>query len=84
MKLRVDKEKLEQQIKVMTMTPASFIPHPLAFHPAAATPATFTPSVPPPNKAAHFPAYPGMTMWQWLPPAVMDTTQDAKLWPPHA
>ncbi|XP_074571663.1 transcription factor ILR3-like [Curcuma longa] len=84
MKLRVDKEKLEQQIKAMTMTPASFIPHPLAFHPAAAAPAAFAPGVPAPNKAAHFPAYPSMAMWQWLPPAVMDTTQDTKLWPPHA
>ncbi|XP_042421395.1 transcription factor ILR3-like [Zingiber officinale] len=84
MKLRLDKEKLEQQIKAMTMTPASFIPHPLTFHPAAAAPAAFAPGVPAPNKAAHFPAYPGMAMWQWLPPAVMDTTQDTKLWPPHA
>ncbi|KAG6526415.1 transcription factor bHLH115-like [Zingiber officinale] len=87
MKLKADKEKLEQQIKALSMPPASYIPHPLAFHPdAAAAPAAFAlPCVQaPPNKPAHFAAYPGMAMWQWLPPAVMDTTQDTKLWPPHA
>ncbi|XP_074573142.1 transcription factor ILR3-like isoform X2 [Curcuma longa] len=80
-KLKADKENLEQQIKAMSMLPAGFMPHPLAYHPAAA----FAPHVQAPsNKGAHFTAYPGMAMWQWLPRAVMDTTQDTKLWPPHA
>ncbi|WOK94819.1 transcription factor ILR3 [Canna indica] len=84
MKLKADKEKLEQHVKAMSIPPAGFMPHPLAFHPAAA-PAAFAPHVQPSsNKATHFPAYPGMGMWQWLPPAVVDTTQDTKLWPPHA
>nr|XP_009408170.1 PREDICTED: transcription factor ILR3 isoform X2 [Musa acuminata subsp. malaccensis] len=84
MKLKADKETLEQQVKAISMAPSGFMPHPLAYHPAAA-PTTFSPHVQAPsNKAAHFPAYPGMAMWQWLPPAVMDTTQDSKLWPPNA
>ncbi|CAL9104319.1 unnamed protein product, partial [Musa textilis] len=85
MKLKSDKEKLEQQVKAISMAPSGFMGHPLAYHPAAA-PTTFSPHVQAPaNKAAHFPAYPaGMAMWQWLPPAVMDTTQDSKLWPPNA
>lgn len=84
MKLKADKEKLEQQVKAISMAPSGFMPHPLAYHPAAA-PTTFSPHVQAPSsKAAHFPAYPGMAMWQWLPPAVMDTTQDSKLWPPNA
>ncbi|WOL18884.1 hypothetical protein Cni_G27681 [Canna indica] len=83
LKLKADKERLEQQIKAMNMPPAGFMP-PLAFHPAA-TPAAFAPHIQAPsNKAAHFPTYPGMAMWQWLPPAVVDTTQDTNLWPPNA
>ncbi|URE21402.1 basic helix-loop-helix DND-binding domain containing protein [Musa troglodytarum] len=84
-KLKSDKEKLEQQVKAISMAPSGFMGHPLAYHPAAA-PSTFSPHVQAPaKKAAHFPAYPaGMAMWQWLPPAVMDTTQDSKLWPPNA
>ncbi|RRT78290.1 hypothetical protein B296_00021462 [Ensete ventricosum] len=81
MKLKGDKEKLEQQVKAISMAPSGFMRHPLAYH----HPATFSPHVQAPsNKAGHFPAYPGMAMWQWLPPAVMDTTQDSKLWPPNA
>lgn len=86
MKLKADKEKLEQQIKGMSMSPAGFMPHPLALHLAsAAAPAGLAPQAQASStKATHFPVYPGMAMWQWLPPAVVDTTQDTKLWPPHA
>ncbi|RZS08859.1 hypothetical protein BHM03_00039885 [Ensete ventricosum] len=84
MKLKADKDKLEQQIKVLSVPPAGFLPHPMAFHPAAA-PAAFVPQIQASvDKTAPFAGFPGMGMWQWLPPSVMDTTQDPKLWPPNA
>ncbi|XP_065001767.1 transcription factor ILR3-like [Musa acuminata AAA Group] len=84
MRLKTDKDKLEQQIKVLSVPPAGFLPHPMAFHPAAA-PAAFVPQIQAStDKTAPFAGFPGMAMWQWLPPAVMDTTQDPKLWPPNA
>lgn len=81
MRLKADKDRLEQRVKAMSVPPAGFMPQPVAFHPAAAFAPhgqTLT------NKAAPFTAFPGVPMWQWLPPAVVDTTQDAKLWPPNA
>ncbi|XP_065014990.1 transcription factor ILR3-like isoform X1 [Musa acuminata AAA Group] len=84
MRLKADKDKLEQQIKVWSVPPVGFLPHPIAFHPAAA-PAAFVPQVQASaDKTTPFSGFPGMAMWQWLPPAVMDTTQDPKLWPPNA
>ncbi|RZS08130.1 hypothetical protein BHM03_00039084, partial [Ensete ventricosum] len=84
MRLKADKDRLEQQIKVLNVPPAGFFPHPIAFHPATA-PAAFVPQFQAPaDKTTPFSGFPGMAMWQWLPPAVMDTTQDPKLWPPNA
>ncbi|GJN18802.1 hypothetical protein PR202_gb06004 [Eleusine coracana subsp. coracana] len=85
--LKAEKERLEQQVKAMSVAPTGFVPHlphPNAFHPAAFTP--FAPAhQAPANKSAPIPTgFPGMAMWQWLPPTVMDTTQDPKLWPPNA
>ncbi|CAL9084089.1 unnamed protein product, partial [Musa textilis] len=79
MRLKADKDRIEQQIKVSSVPPAGFLPHPMAFHPA------FVPQVQASaDKTTPFSGFPGMAMWQWLPPAVMDTTQDPKLWPPNA
>ncbi|PKA65179.1 Transcription factor bHLH115 [Apostasia shenzhenica] len=79
-RLKAEKERLEQQVKAMSVAPppAGFMPHPIAIHhhPAAGK---ASPALPPFNAA-----FPGVTMWQWLPPAFLDTTQDPKLWPPHA
>ncbi|KAG0497801.1 hypothetical protein HPP92_002189 [Vanilla planifolia] len=84
LRLKSDKEKLEQQVKAMSIPPAGFLPPPIAFHPAS-NPAVFAPPGPVSAKqAGPLNAFPGLTMWQWLPPAVLDTTQDPKLWPPHA
>lgn len=84
-KLKADKERLEQQVKSMTMPPAAFMPHLSPLHAAAAAAATFAAqgqaAV---NKTAPFPGYPGVAMWQWMPPAVVDTSQDHKLRPPVA
>lgn len=85
MKLKADKEKFEHRIKAISLPPACFMPHPLAYHPAAA-PASSANVHAPSDKAAHFAAHPGMSMgmWQWLPSAAMDTTKDTNLWPPNA
>ncbi|XP_008803703.1 transcription factor bHLH115-like [Phoenix dactylifera] len=84
MRLKADKERLEQQIKVMSVPPAGFMPHPIAYHPTAATVAFAPHGQAPPSKCAPFTAFPGVAMWKWLPPPVVDTTQDTKLWPPNA
>uniref|UniRef100_A0A0A9BCY1 ILR3 n=1 Tax=Arundo donax TaxID=35708 RepID=A0A0A9BCY1_ARUDO len=85
--LKAEKERLEQQVKAMSVAPTGFVPHlphPTAFHPAAFTPFA-PPQQAPANKSVPIPAaFPGMAMWQWLPPTVVDTTQDPKLWPPNA
>ncbi|EHA8589211.1 transcription factor ILR3 [Cocos nucifera] len=83
-RLKADKERLEQQVKAMSVPPAGFMPHPIAFHPAAATVAFAPPGQAPANKAASVTAFPGVAMWQWMPPTVVDTTQDTRLWPPNA
>lgn len=82
--LKLNKEKLEQQLKATTIPPAGFMPPPIALH-SAANPAIYAaPGQAPAKNAAPFSIFPGLTMWQWLPPAFLDTTQDPKLWPPHA
>ncbi|XP_066317659.1 transcription factor ILR3-like isoform X2 [Miscanthus floridulus] len=86
-RLKVEKDRLEQQVKAMSVAPTGYVPH--LPHPASYHPAAFTPFVPPQqalaNKSAPIPApFPGMAMWQWLPPTIVDTTQDPKLWPPNA
>uniref|UniRef100_A0A1D1YJF3 Transcription factor ILR3 n=1 Tax=Anthurium amnicola TaxID=1678845 RepID=A0A1D1YJF3_9ARAE len=79
-KLKADKEKLEQQIKVMSLPPTGFLPHPASLHAAAASASQNQAS----PKTVPFPQYPGVAMWHWLPPAVLDTSQDTKLWSPNA
>ncbi|KAJ7531085.1 hypothetical protein O6H91_14G031700 [Diphasiastrum complanatum] len=80
LRLKTEKEKLEQQVKALTL-PAGFMPHPAAIHAAAAAFAAQTQATS--NKASPLP-YPGMAMWQWMPPAAVDTSQDHVLRPPVA
>ncbi|KAG9442308.1 hypothetical protein H6P81_018162 [Aristolochia fimbriata] len=80
-KLKADKERLEQQLKAMSVPPAGFMPHIPALHAAAAFAAQGQPTA---NKSVGYPGFPGMAMWQWIPPAVVDTSQDHKLRPPAA
>ncbi|XP_077220132.1 transcription factor ILR3-like isoform X2 [Tasmannia lanceolata] len=82
-KLKADKQRLEHQVKAMSMPPAGFMPHITALHPAAAT-AISAHVQSSANKTAPFPGYPGLAMWQWMPPALVDTSQDHKLRPPVA
>ncbi|KAH8976052.1 hypothetical protein BDL97_01G193700 [Sphagnum fallax] len=80
-RLKADKEKLEQQVKDMTI-PTGYIPHPAAIHAAAAAFAAQSQAAS--SKAAQMAGYPGMAMWQWMPPAAVDTSQDHVLRPPVA
>ncbi|KAG0591988.1 hypothetical protein M758_1G204600 [Ceratodon purpureus] len=80
-RLKADKERLEQQVKAMTI-PSGYMPHPAAMHAAAAAYAAQTQAAS--TKAAQMAAYPGMAMWQWMPPAAVDTSQDHVLRPPVA
>ncbi|KAJ7550195.1 hypothetical protein O6H91_07G087900 [Diphasiastrum complanatum] len=79
--LKSEKEKLEHQIKCMTMTPG-LIPHSALFHAAAASFTAQTQACS--TKSASSPGYPGIPMWQWLPAAAVDTSQDHVLRPPVA
>ncbi|KAJ4956702.1 hypothetical protein NE237_013485 [Protea cynaroides] len=70
--LKADKEKMEQQVKALTLSPAGFMPPPpVAYHAGA-------------NKMMAFPSYGGFPMWQWIPPAALDTSHDHVLRPPVA
>lgn len=69
LKLKADKEKMEQ---VTSVPPPRFMaPHPAAYQAGM-------------NKMAVFPGYGLVPMWQYLPPANRDTSQDHKLRPPAA
>ncbi|KAK8589123.1 hypothetical protein V6N13_087990 [Hibiscus sabdariffa] len=78
-RLKSEKEKLEQQLKVMNTQP-SFMPPAPAISAAFAT----TQGQVPGNKLVPFIGYPGVAMWQFVPPASMDTSQDHVFHPPVA
>ncbi|XP_010267809.1 PREDICTED: transcription factor ILR3 [Nelumbo nucifera] len=78
-RLKVEKEKLEQQIKTLSAQPTSFLPHPSTI--PAAFPAQGQAAG---NKLMPFIGYPGVAMWQFMPPAAVDTSQDHVLRPPVA
>ncbi|XP_059661948.1 transcription factor ILR3-like isoform X2 [Cornus florida] len=77
-RLKEDKEKLEQQVKAMSAQPG-FLPH-LSAMPAALAAQRQAAG----NKLMPFIGYPGVAMWQFMPPAVVDTSQDHVLRPPVA
>jgi FtsZ-binding cell division protein ZapB len=79
-RLKSEKENLEWKVKAMSCQQPSFLSHP-----PAAMPAPF------PiagqgfgGKMVPFMGYPGVSMWQFMPPAVVDTSQDHVLRPPVA
>lgn len=56
-----------------------------SFLPAPAIPAAFAAQGQAPgNKLVPFIGYPGVAMWQFMPPAAVDTSQDHVLRPPVA
>ncbi|XP_009792846.1 transcription factor ILR3 [Nicotiana tabacum] len=75
-RLKADKEKLEQQLKTMNAQPGFFPPVvPGAFAaPGQAAGSKLVPII----------SYPGVAMWQFMPPAAVDTSQDHVLRPPVA
>ncbi|KAF9666927.1 hypothetical protein SADUNF_Sadunf16G0279600 [Salix dunnii] len=79
-RLKVEKEKLEQQLKAMSSQP-SFMPAPPAIPAAFATQGQGQALG---NKLMPFIGYPGVAMWQFMPPAAVDTSQDHVLHPPVA
>jgi hypothetical protein len=77
-RLKTEKGNLERQVKALS-TPPNFLPHP------SAIPAPFSaPGQVVGSKLMPFVGYPGISMWQFMPPAVVDTSQDHVLRPPVA
>ncbi|KAB2601065.1 transcription factor ILR3-like [Pyrus ussuriensis x Pyrus communis] len=77
-RLKAEKENIERQMKALGTQP-SFLPHP------AAIPTPFSaPGQVVGGKMMPFFGYPGMSMWQFMPPAAVDTSQDHVLRPPVA
>ncbi|XP_061371001.1 transcription factor bHLH104-like [Gastrolobium bilobum] len=70
--LKADKERIERQLKDFSVSPAGFM---------APNVAAFQAGV---KKMAVFPNYGYIPMWQCLPPATRDTSQDHELRPPAA
>ncbi|KAL2476217.1 Transcription factor ILR3 [Abeliophyllum distichum] len=77
-RLKAQKEKLEQQLNTMNVQPG-FLPTPHAIPAAFAAPGQA-----PGNKLVPIISYPGVAMWQFMPPAAVDTSQDHVLRPPVA
>nr|WIE96185.1 basic helix-loop-helix transcription factor [Loropetalum chinense var. rubrum] len=77
-RLKAEKEKLEQQLKTMNTQPG-FLPPPPTMPAAFAAQAQAGG-----NKLVPFISYPGVAMWQFMPPAAVDTSQDHVLRPPVA
>ncbi|KAK4363880.1 hypothetical protein RND71_015238 [Anisodus tanguticus] len=77
-RLKSEKEKLEQRLKTMNAQPG--------FLPPAIPGAFAAPGQVAGNKLVPMPiiSYPGIAMWQFMPPAAVDTSQDHVLRPPVA
>ncbi|CAL5200504.1 unnamed protein product [Lathyrus oleraceus] len=71
-KLKLDKEKLEQQVK-LTGVQSSFLSNAMAAKAQTVG-----------HKLMPFIGYPGISMWQFMSPATIDTSQDHLLRPPVA
>ena len=82
-RLKAKKEDLEQKVKSMNTQPNFMIPPPgiQAAYPAAIAAAQGQTMG---NKFVPVVSYPGMAMWQFMPPAAVDTSQDHVLHPPVA
>ncbi|XP_019240179.1 PREDICTED: transcription factor bHLH104-like [Nicotiana attenuata] len=70
--LKADKGRIEQHLKALIDFPPSFIPTHITGYQMAQ------------NKMAVFPSYGFVPMWQYLPPASQDTSQDHEFMPPVA
>ncbi|XP_056858653.1 transcription factor ILR3 [Raphanus sativus] len=79
-RLKTEKEKLEQQLKAMNAPQPSFFPAPPMMPTAFASAQGQAPG----NKMVPIISYPGVAMWQFMPPTSVDTSQDHVLRPPVA
>nr|XP_043608832.1 transcription factor ILR3-like [Erigeron canadensis] len=82
-RLKSEKEKLEQQLNSMNTQP-SFMAHPPAIPAAYPAAVSATQSQVTGSKLVPVFSYPGMAMWQFMPPADVDTSLDHELHPPVA
>ncbi|EOA37482.1 hypothetical protein CARUB_v10011628mg [Capsella rubella] len=76
-KLKTEKERIEQQLKAINTQPQPqpcFLPNQPTLSQAQA----------PGSKLVPFTTYPSFAMWQFMPPAAVDTSQDHVLRPPVA
>ncbi|KAJ4703277.1 transcription factor ILR3-like [Melia azedarach] len=77
-RLKTEKENLDRQVKALSSQTA-FLPQ------ASPIPAPFpAPSQVVGGKLVPFVGYPGVSMWQFMPPTAVDTSQDHVLRPPVA
>ncbi|XP_072975909.1 transcription factor ILR3-like [Typha angustifolia] len=81
-RLKAHKERMEQMLKSVT-TP-QFFPHPAAATATAGAANVHPTSFAAYNKAMPYAYYPAASVWQWIPPAALDTSKDPVLWPPVA
>lgn len=76
--LKAEKDVIEMRVKALSTQPG-FLPHPPAMpNPFAAQGQVVG------GKLMPFIGYPGVSMWQFMPPAAVDTSQDHVLRPPVA
>ena len=78
-RLKAEKERLEQQLNAINTQPGFLPPSPAI--PTAAFAAQGQIAG---NKLVPIISYPGVAMWQFMPPAAVDTSQDHVLRPPVA
>lgn len=71
-RLKEEKEKVEQQMKLSNVQP-SFLPQAAGAKGQVGS-----------HKLIPFIGYPGIAMWQFMPPAALDTSKDHLLRPPVA
>ncbi|KAA3467998.1 transcription factor ILR3-like [Gossypium australe] len=77
-RLKADKEQLEQQVKAMSAQPG-FLTQPPSISAALAAQKQAAG-----NKLMPVIGFPSLAMWQFMPPAAVDTSQDHVLRPPVA
>ncbi|XP_038893777.1 transcription factor ILR3-like [Benincasa hispida] len=77
-RLKEVKDSLEQKMKAFNTQP-SFLPHPPAIPAAFSSPNQVVG-----GKLVPVIGYPGVSMWQFMPPGAIDTSQDHILRPPVA
>ncbi|KAL0442886.1 UNVERIFIED_CONTAM: Transcription factor ILR3 [Sesamum latifolium] len=78
LKLKAEKEKLEEQVKALSLA-SGFSVHPLPVPASFAAPSPLLSS-----KLVPLFRYPGIPMWQFMPPTAVDTSEDHALRPPVA